>query len=358
MPSFAFHLPPNEPHPMNVNPQLQSSIDFFRSAGYGMMVHFGLYSLLGGEWKGQWAHQYAEWIQSRYGIRNAEYEKLAQAFNPVLFNADDWVQFARDCGMKYLVVTSKHHEGFCLYHSKVDRYNSVDATPFRRDLIEELATACDRHGLKLGLYYSQDLDWHDPDGGGYKSRHIHCDGISWDNSWDWPDASKKDYARCYERKILPQVEEITTQYGDLLLLWFDVPMTLNAAQSRGIADIVRKNQPGCLISSRIGNGIFDYVSLGDNEIPDKPLDQIRPSEDMNDICGFKPSSYGLYESACTLNDTWGFSYRDHFWKSADTIRKNREHLNSLGINYLINVGPDGLGRLPGPAMDILKAAVR
>ena len=341
---------------MNAMSPLQSSIDFFRAAGYGMMVHFGLYSLLGGEWKGRWKRDYAEWVQSRYAIPVAEYGRLAEAFNPVFFSADEWVQFARDCGMKYLVVTAKHHEGFALFRSKADAFNAADGTPFRRDLVAELAEACRRHGLKLGLYYSQDLDWHEPDGGGYKSRGVPCSGVSWDNSWDWPDVSKKDFSRCFERKILPQVEELLTQYGDLFLMWFDVPMTISPEQSLALADLVRRRQPGCLVNSRIGNGAFDYVSLGDNEIPYVPPDQMAPSTDMNDINGFKPSPHGLYESACTLNDTWGFSYRDHFWKSHDVIRSNRERLNALGINYLVNVGPDGLGRLPGPAMDILKAS--
>ena len=147
-----------------------------------------------------------------------------------------------------------------------------------------------------------------------------------------------------------------TQYGDIALVWFDVPMTINPEQSRALAALVKKHQPGCLVNSRIGNGVYDYVSLGDNEIPDRPVSEIRPSSDANDICGFKPSSYGLYESACTLNHTWGFAYRDQNWKSAETIRANRERLNSLGINYLINVGPDGLGRIPGPSVDILRAA--
>lgn len=342
---------------INMNRQFEASVNWFKSARYGMMAHFGLYSLLGGEWQGQWKpHSYAEWIQARYAIPNGEYGKLAAAFNPVFFDANAWVQLARDCGMTYLVVTSKHHDGFALFRSRVDQFNVVDATPYRRDIIEELADACRTHGLRFGLYYSQDLDWHDQDGGGYLSRHIGCAGVSWDNSWDWPEVAGKDFSRCFERKILPQVEEIMTQYGNIALVWFDVPMTINAAQSRELAALVRKRQPGCLINSRIGNGVYDYVSLGDNEIPNRPVSELRKSNDMNDICGFKPSTYGLYESACTLNNTWGFAYRDHFWKSAATVRANRDKLNALGINYLLNVGPDGLGRIPGPSIDILRAA--
>ena len=154
------------------------------------------------------------------------------AFNPVFFDADKIASLAKECGMKYLVITTKHHDGFALYHSKVDKYNVVDATPFGRDIIKELSEACARHGLKFGLYYSQDLDWHEPHGGGYLSNHIKTAGTSWDNNWDFPDRTRKDYRICFEKKILPQVEEILTGYGDLVLIWFDVPMTMTAEQSR------------------------------------------------------------------------------------------------------------------------------
>ena len=140
---------------------------WFKEAGFGMMIHWGLYSVLGGEWKGQRMNGIGEWIQQFYRIPNAEYEKLAKIFNPIYFDAEEWVTIAKDAGVKYLVVTAKHHEGFCLFHTKVDKWNIVDATPFGRDVIRELADACKKHGLKLGLYYSQDLDWHEPNGGGW-----------------------------------------------------------------------------------------------------------------------------------------------------------------------------------------------
>ena len=148
-------------------PELAASKAWFRAAQYGMMVHWGLYSLLGGEWKGRRMIQIGEWAQQYFRIPNAEYAALAKAFNPICFNADEWVQIARDAGMKYLVFTSKHHDGFAMFHSKVSKFNVVDATPFGRDVVEELAEARRRHGLKLGLYYSQDLDWHERGGGGF-----------------------------------------------------------------------------------------------------------------------------------------------------------------------------------------------
>ena len=331
---------------------------WFKEAKYGMMVHWGLYSLLGGEYKGEKVSSYAEWAQTYFRIPNAEYEKLATAFNPVYFNADEWVRFAKECGMKYIVVTSKHHEGFAMFKSRADKFNVVDATPFGRDVMAELAEACYKHDMKLGLYYSQDLDWHEKNGGGYLSNHIPNAGTTWDNSWDFPDEANKDFTECFENKIMPQVEEILTGYGDLCLIWFDVPMTINESQSRRIYEAVKKYQPNCLINSRLGNGAYDYVSLGDNEIPDKLEDTTGKAVDMNSIGGFKPSPYGLYETAATLNDTWGFSYHDHNWKTPEFIRSTREKLNGMGINYLINVGPDPLGRITADAQRILRGAAK
>ena len=331
---------------------------WFKEAKYGMMVHWGLYSLLGGEYKGEKVSSYAEWAQTYFRIPNAEYEKLATAFNPVYFNADEWVRFAKECGMKYIVVTSKHHEGFAMFKSRADKFNIVDATPFGRDVMAELAEACYKHDMKLGLYYSQDLDWHEKNGGGYLSNHIPNAGTTWDNSWDFPDEAHKDFTECFENKIMPQVEEILTGYGDLCLIWFDVRMTINESQSRRIYEAVKKYQPNCLINSRLGNGAYDYVSLGDNEIPDKLEDTTGKTVDMNSIGGFKPSPYGLYETAATLNDTWGFSYHDHNWKTPEFIRSTREKLNGMGINYLINVGPDPLGRITADAQRILRGAAK
>lgn len=330
---------------------------WFKEAQYGMMVHWGLYSLLAGEWRGRFCGPYAEWIQANLAIPNAEYGQLAKAFNPVCFDADAWVRLAKACGMQYFVVTSKHHDGFAMFHSKVDRYNVVDATPFGRDVMAELGEACYKHGLKLGMYYSQDLDWHEEHGGGYLSAPATAQGVTWENSWDFPDKSKKNFDICFENKIYPQVEEILRNYGELCLIWFDMPMTLREDQSRRIYEAVKRYQPECLINSRLGNGAYDYVSLGDNEIPSEiPAGDAVRTAAMNEIDGFKPSPYGLYESAATLNNSWGYCAWDHDWKSAETIAANREKLRRLGINYLLNVGPDGLGRIPAKSEQILRRA--
>lgn len=317
-----------------------NSRNWFKQAKYGMMVHWGLYSLPAGEWNGERTPHIGEWAQSYFRIKNEEYGQLAQAFNPILFNAEEWVKLVLECGMQYLVVTSKHHEGFAMYRSKVDSYNICDATPFQRDVIGELAEACYKYGVKLGLYYSQDLDWHEPNGGGYFKGHINCGCMSCSNDWDFPDNDRKNYTQCFEDKIKPQVEEILRNYGELCLIWFDTPNTISHAQSMELYQLVKKYQPDCLLNSRIGNGIGDYQSLGDNEIPEEYMKE------------------GLYETPATLNDTWGYKSFDQNWKSAEEVLGLKNHLNSRGVNYLLNVGPDYLGRIPAPSVEILKEAGR
>ena len=323
--------------------------EWFKNAGYGMMAHWGLYSLLGGEWRGRRVRDYAEWIQSWLAIPNKEYSELAKIFNPVYFNADEWIRLARDSGMKYFVFTSKHHDGFAMFKS-ADPFNIVDATPFGRDVTAELGEACYKYGLKFGLYYSQELDWHHPHGGGYTNLSG-CSGSSWDNNWDYPDRAGKDFSICFEEKIKPQVKEILTGYGDLCLIWFDVPHTITKEQSLELNHLVKEYQPRCLINSRIGNGAYDYVSLGDNEYPTEF--RVSENSDPNSIDGIKYSPYGLYETAGTLNSSWGYKYYDNNWISSEEIAARREKLNSMGINYLLNVGPDGLGRIPSFSAEAL-----
>jgi alpha-L-fucosidase len=310
--------------------------EWFKQAKFGMMVHWGLYALPAGEWNGRRMPFIGEWAQSYFRIPNAEYGALAKAFNPVLFDAEAWVRLALDAGMQYLVVTSKHHDGFAMYRSRVDAYNIVDGTPFKRDVIGELAEVCRKHGLKLGLYYSQELDWHEPHGGGYRSGRTNCGCMSWTNDWDFPDNDRKDFTRCFEGKIKPQVEELLRNYGDLCLIWFDTPGVITPEQSAELFRLVKRHQPDCLVNTRIGNGLGDYRSMGDNEIPD--------------------AFFGdeLVETAATLNGTWGYKSFDQNWKPADEVLRLKNHLNARGVNYLLNVGPDCLGRIPAPSVDILR----
>ena len=325
------------------NAPLAATKKWFKEAQFGMMAHWGLYTLLGGEWKGRKGrHHYGEWIMHGDKIPNREYGALAKAFNPVCFDPLEWMKRARDAGMKYFVITSKHHDGFAMYRSKVSRYNVVDATPFGRDPLEEIAEACRATGVRLGLYYSQDLDWHEPNGGGrfvpYRNYEWIC-GLKerrvWGNDWDWPELKGYDFQNYLDEKSMPQVEEILTQYGDLCLIWFDVPMTLSRAQSEAFVKLVRKHQPGCLVSGRIGNGLGDYETPADNAIavetdPDK-----------------------LYETVGTMNDSWGYRPTDTHYRSVEDILAIKEKCRSIGSNYMLNVGPDPLGRFPVAAIDIL-----
>lgn len=311
---------------------------WFREAKFGMMIHWGLYSLLAGEYKGRYIPEIGEWAQSYFRIPNSEYHQLAKAFNPIYFNADEWVRCAKGAGMEYMVVTSKHHEGFALFKSDASPFNVVDATPFGRDVIAELAEACYKHSLKLGLYYSQAIDWAHPDGVCNK-KCLNCGVMPWGNEWDFPDESKKDYARCYEEKIKPQVTELLTKYGDLCLIWFDTPTGLDEKYSIDLYNTVKHYQPNCLVNSRIGNGLGDYTSAGDNQIPDDKKEM-------------------LFESPITLNDTWGYKAQDQNWKSPERIIEIKKHLNERGINLLLNIGPDGLGRFPQKSIEILEKVGR
>lgn len=313
----------------------------FKEAQFGLMIHFGLYSLLGGEWKGQRMPYIAEWTQAYFRIPNKEYHELVKVFNPIYFNAEEYARLAKAAGMKYMVFTSKHHDGFAMFHSKATKFNVVDMTPFGRDVVGELAEACYKHGIKLGLYYSQDIDWSHPHGGGYRYPFLNLEGTtSWTNDWDFPDNENKCYDICYEEKIKPQLKEILTNYGELFLIWFDTPLVISKEKSLELYSMVKHYQPDCLVNSRLGNGIYDYISAGDNEIPiDKVLDV-------------------LYESPATLNDSWGFKYYDNNWKSAEEVFKTKEHLKRIGANYLLNIGPDHLGRFPAPAMQVLKDLAR
>ena len=309
----------------------------FRDAKFGMMIHWGLYSLLAGEYRGQRMDYIGEWIMSKYEIPNKEYEKLAAAFNPIYFDAEEWVLAAKAAGMQYIVVTAKHHDGFALYRSKADSYNVADATPFGRDVIRELADACKKHEIKLGLYYSQCIDWHEEHGGAYAEAFDHSNfGMSWCNDWDYPERDKKNYVLCYEKKIKPQVKELLTEYGDICLIWFDTPIDIPEECSKELYDMVKKYQPNCLVNSRIGNDMGDYSSLGDNELPDNYTD-------------------ALVEAPITLNHTWGYKSFDNDWKSPEEVQRILDKCRKCGANLLLNIGPDALGRLPAPALDTLYA---
>jgi alpha-L-fucosidase len=302
-----------------------SRMSWWRDAKFGMFIHWGLYAIPAGEWKGKEIPGIGEWIMKVAQIPVKEYEQLAAQFNPIRFDAAEWVKIAKDAGMKYIVITAKHHDGFCMYHSKVSKFNIVDATPFGRDPMKELAEECAKAGLKLCFYYSQTQDWHEKDAVG--------------NDWDFQDSSEKNFERYLEQKVKPQVKELLTQYGPVGLIWFDTPMTMTDKQSRELADFVTDIQPDCLVNGRVGNGFGDYICLGDNETPAKAL-------------------HVDWETCATLNHTWGFKKNDHHWKSPELITKLLADIVGKGGTYLLNVGPTAEGIIPEPSVNVLKEVGR
>jgi len=296
-------------------------LEWFRDAKFGLFIHWGLYAIPAGTWKGEEIPSIGEWIMHNARIPVAEYEQLAAQFNPTHFDAAQWVTLAREAGQKYLLITAKHHDGFCMYRSKVTPYNIVDATPFGRDPLKELADECQRQGLRFGFYYSQTQDWHHPDGDG--------------NNWDY-DESAKDFDGYIENYVKPQVRELMTDYGPIAAVWFDTPRRISRQQSRELLDLVHELQPDCLVNGRLGNALGDYAEAGDNRIPDGLVE-------------------ADWETPATINDTWGYKSYDHNWKSVDDLIRKLVDIASKGGNYLLNVGPTAEGVIPAPTVERLRA---
>ena len=326
----ALAVAPPRQVPRPPDPAREKRLEWFREAKYGLFIHWGLYAIPAGEWKGKRSLGLGEWIMNRSRIPVADYEGLAKQFNPVKFNADQWVQLAEDAGMKYIVITSKHHDGFAMFKSAVSRYNIADATPFKRDVLKELADACARRGMRLGFYYSQSQDWHEKNGAG--------------NTWDFgPDQGAdgkelKDYDGYLRGKAEPQVRELLTHYGPVALIWFDTPRMMTPERGQRFADIVRTLQPNTLIDGRLGTE-GDYRSTGDNVVP-------------------PGASTEAWETPATINDTWGFRKDDTNWKSPAQIAFKLVDIVSKGGNYLLNVGPTADGIIPQASQDNLRTVGR
>src|SRR5438270_9601420 len=265
--------------------QRDARMAWWRDARFGMFIHWGAYAVAAGTYKGERIPGIGEWIMSRAHVPIPDYEEFVHRFNPVRFDPDEWVNVAKDAGMKYIVITSKHHDGFALWKSKASGYNVVDATPFKRDVLKELADACARQGMRLGFYYSQSQDWHEPNGAG--------------NEWDFQADDKKDYDQYLRGKAEPQVRELLTGYGPVALIWFDTPRMMTGDRAQRFANIVRSLQPNTLIDGRLGTE-GDYRSTGDNVIPSEATAE-------------------AWETPATINDTWGFRKDDTNWKSAGQV---------------------------------------
>ncbi len=312
-----------------------NNLEWFKAAKFGIMSHFGLYSVLEGEYRGMRVNE-SEWVRHEMRIPREEYHRLAKAFYPIYFDADEWIRTVKEAGAKYYVITAKHHEGFALFDSEVSDFNVVKATPFRRDIIGEIAESCRKYGIKLGLYYSQDLDWEEENGGGFIENPFANPGH---NVWDFEPDRTVDFQSYLDKKAKPQIRELLTKYGDICLMWFDCPWTMSKEQSHDLYHFVKSFQPDCLVTQRIGHDLWDIASGGDNE-----LDKTADAQKANDV-----------PATLSGRGNWGFSvYGNMEYKSAEQILREKNELNEKGINLLLNVGPDHLGRFPGPAVKILK----
>ena len=316
---------------MNSTAAKQRGRDRFNENKYGMFIHWGLYSTLGGVWKGASMEdggkgpRVAEWIMRRKEIPRAEYAELANNFNPQDFDADEWVAVAKAAGMKYIVVGSKHHEGFAMFDSDVSDFNIVDATPFGRDVIKELEEACKNAGISFGVYYSNSLDWRDGGDGGIKDYGPaeNPRRALFFNNWDPAPVSFDDY---FANKALPQVRELLGNH-DLTQIWFDTPMYIPPTQSMALYKAVYEANPEILVNSRVGNGFGDIGIPGDNVIPDE-------------------ASANTWEGIATTNNSWGYKSYDTDWKSPlETLYWLVANV-SKGGNFLLNVGPDAEGVIP------------
>lgn len=303
-------------------------MQWFAEAQYGMFIHLGLYSQLGGVWQGEQVRGYAEWIQGKANIDRDEYAQLTQTFNPVKFDAEFIVRTAKEAGMTYLVITAKHHEGFCLWDSHYTDFD-VASTPFKgRDVLAELSRACKKHGIRFGLYYSI-IDWSHPSQipteemtrPGWKFTHMR-------------EGEKEAYITYQNNQILELIEKY-----DPAVLWFDAHWTRWWTMEDGIQlyNLIRTTRPDIIINNRVAKGSefeLDFVT--------------------KEQAHFEEAFPKYWEACYTMNKSWGYKKHDHEWKSAQTVYDHLKNINEKGGSLLLNVGPDGNGEIQPEAIAILK----
>jgi alpha-L-fucosidase len=298
-------------------------LEWWSDARFGMFIHWGLYAQDGCFWNGQDGR--SEHMMRNLQIPIAEYEKIATEFNPEKFNADEWAKIAKDAGMKYMVITSKHHDGFAIFNSPSSDYNIVKQTPWKRDPINELNEACKKQGIKFGVYYSLGRDWHHP--------QCNSNGGRRSNVWDFPEEEKKDYSIYFNEKVKPQITELITQYKPAII-WFDTPERITKEQSIELLGLIHKLDPDCIVNQRVGNKLGDYA-VREQKIPE----------------GGEPQPW---ETCMTISKVWGYHKEDHAWKSADSLVHSLVDIASKGGNLLLNVGPTGDGIIRQPSVELLQ----
>ncbi len=323
----------------------------FNDSKFGMFIHFGAYSRLGGYWKDEKVKGIGECIMRYAEIPRNEYREMCKQFNPVKFNADEWVLAAKMAGMRYIVAMPKHADGFAMYDSKVTDYDILDATLFGRDPMDELYQACQRHGINFSIYFNY-LDWMDGgDGGVADFQKAHPDENKsyqyWANTWD---PSPVPFTEYLENKYKPQLRELLKKYPGMQELWHDMPMKITREQSFSVYKMVYEIQPQILNNSRVGNDFSDFWIPGDNIIPDETIEyQLNGKKVDHD----KVKELA-WETPGTMNNTWGFRSDDLDWKSTAELLYWLTAITSKGGNYLLNIGPTGEGIFPEESLKRLK----
>jgi alpha-L-fucosidase len=328
--------------------QTASKMAWWREARFGLFIHWGVYSVPGGVYDGHPIGHAGEWIMNRGKIPVAAYQQYAKQFNPVKYDPDAWVRMARDAGMKYIVITAKHHDGFAMFKTASSGWNIVDATPYGKDVLKPLAAACRKYGVKLGFYYSQAQDWNNA--GGAASRKATSEGWANPDSaridaytqthgghWD-PAQTTRSMADYIDQVAVPQVRELLTNYGDVAVLWWDTPTGMTDEYARKIHDLLAL-QPNIITNDRL-------------ERPDYPGDFKTPEQKIPNPGELDGKDW---ETCMTMNGTWGYKPSDTHWKSSSTLIRNLVDIASKGGNYLLNVGPTPEGEFPQGSIDILKA---
>ncbi len=310
----------------------ENPMDWFKEAKFGLFIHWGPYSLIEGEWNGKQVRvgSNAEWAMKFLKIPVKEYREIASGMNPVKFDAREWVRLAKETGMKYLVITAKHHDGFAMYKSDISSYNIVDWTPFKRDPLKELAEACAEEGIVFGVYYSHREDWDHP--GGY--------GNNWEynNDWGYDYYNAEKFDKYLNEFAKPQLRELLTNYGPVGMVWFDRGL-YTKEQGEDFMRFVKQYQPKALVNSRVGH--YHMESIGDfEEMPDKGI----PAAAIDDY----------FQTPQTLNHTWGYSKADTAWKSPETVIQQLIEVVSRGGSFLLNMGPKGNGEIPEETVQIFR----
>ncbi len=310
-------------------------MQWWRDAGFGMFIHWGLYAVPAGQYGEETNH--AEWIQETANIPVKEYEKYAELFNPLKYNASEWVRMAKDAGMKYIVITSKHHDGFCLWDSKVSGYDVADRTPYKKDLLRDLADACEKEGIILCFYHSI-MDWN----------HPYAQGANYPD-YNYGKGPNPEFHKYVDEYMIPQLEELLSNYGKLGVLWFDGEWINEWTEDQGkeLYNHLRNIQPDLIINNRVGKGRQGMEGM--NAYEDAAGDFGTPEQGI-----LEGTSDMDWESCMTMNNHWGYNKFDSNFKSSKVLIHNLIDIAAKGGNYLLNVGPTADGLFPQESIDRLE----